>query len=61
VSVHGSTLAALSTGTLQEESSLRESKKLMRAVLAHYLGDKPLHSRELFQARPAGDQARIQR
>jgi DNA repair protein RecO (recombination protein O) len=60
VTVHGSTLLALAAGALREETSLRESKKLMRAVLAHYLGDKPLRSRELFQTRPAHDQIRTQ-
>ena len=26
----------------------KEAKQLMRAVLSHYLGDKPLESRKLF-------------
>ena len=38
---------------LGEPSVLQECKRLMRAVLALYLGDKPLHSRKLFRPKPA--------
>jgi DNA repair protein RecO (recombination protein O) len=27
--------------------TLQQSKQLMRHLLAHYLGDKPLHTRQL--------------
>lgn len=50
ITVSGATLLALDHDALHDECSLRESKRLMRAVLAHYLGDKPLQSRALFQA-----------
>ncbi len=49
VSVLGSTLLSLARNELKNETARRESKRLMRAVLGHYLGDKPLHSRELMQ------------
>ncbi|MBI3775754.1 MAG: DNA repair protein RecO [Gammaproteobacteria bacterium] len=55
VAVSGATLLALGRLDLTDAQCLREAKRLMRTVLAHYLGDKPLHSRELFQrsVRPA--------
>lgn len=46
--LHGSSLLSLGGDDLGDVRSLRESKQLMRAVLALYLGDKPLKSRELF-------------
>ncbi len=46
----GRTLLALAKGTFPDEESLREARRLMRAVLTFYLGDKPLHSRTLFRA-----------
>ena len=45
--VTGATLLGLSSGHLKGEA-LQESKRLMRRVLAYYIGDKPLVSRELF-------------
>jgi len=55
VEVSGATLLAIGRLDLTDAQCLREAKRLMRTVLAHYLGDKPLHSRELFQrnVRPA--------
>lgn len=47
VSVQGATLISLAHNDLRDDIARRESKHLMRAVLGHYLGDKPLHSREL--------------
>ncbi|NOY63378.1 MAG: DNA repair protein RecO [Gammaproteobacteria bacterium] len=44
----GQTLLSLGAGELTEARSLRESKRLMRATLGLYLGDKPLYSRKLF-------------
>jgi hypothetical protein len=40
---------SLAREELNEARALREIKQLMRNVLAYYLGDKPLHSRRLFQ------------
>jgi DNA repair protein RecO (recombination protein O) len=47
--LHGSSLLSLAGDALHDEDSLRESKRLMRAALALYLGDKPLKSRDLFR------------
>ncbi|MBL1261188.1 MAG: DNA repair protein RecO [Thiotrichaceae bacterium] len=47
VKIHGKSLLDLAQGTFRDASSLRESKRLMRAALAVYLGSKPLHSRSL--------------
>ncbi|MEW8625775.1 MAG: DNA repair protein RecO [Candidatus Thiodiazotropha sp.] len=46
--IHGSTLIDLHNGTSLAKQSAKEAKQLMRFVLSHYLGDKPLKSRELF-------------
>ncbi len=51
--LHGSSLLSLADDDLSDERSLRESKRLMRAVLALYLGDKPLKSRDLFRTMTA--------
>lgn len=48
IRVKGRTLIALRRELLDEPECLRESKQLMRRVLALHLGDRPLHSRELF-------------
>ena len=47
--VRGSTLLALSRGDRLESEAAQEAKRLMRSVLMHYLGIKPLKSRELFR------------
>ncbi len=47
VKLHGSSLLDLARGTFRDHSSLRESKRLMRAALGLHLGSKPLHSRGL--------------
>ncbi len=44
----GRTLLALAGAGPGDESELRESRALMRSVLGHYLGERPLKSRELF-------------
>jgi DNA repair protein RecO (recombination protein O) len=46
--VRGASLIALAQSDLHQPETLREVKRLMRAILARYLGDKPLHSRKLF-------------
>ncbi len=47
--VTGRTLLALHQGQLPDGAALAESKRLMRAALRLYLGDRPLASRELFR------------
>ena len=49
LTVAGATLLALEQGHCDEPQLRRESKLLMREVLGHYLGPKPLASRELFR------------
>lgn len=46
--VSGATLRALASGEMPDEKSRRDAKRLMRAALGLYLGNKPLQSRELF-------------
>jgi DNA repair protein RecO (recombination protein O) len=43
----GKTLLDLANGDLSDPATLAEGKILMRALLAHYLGDKPLATRQL--------------
>jgi DNA repair protein RecO (recombination protein O) len=43
----GKTLLDLASGDLSDPATLGEGKILMRALLAHYLGDKPLATRQL--------------
>ncbi|MEN8177789.1 MAG: DNA repair protein RecO [Pseudomonadota bacterium] len=47
--VHGRTLLCLQNGEVMDRRSMTEAKALMRRILAFYLGDKPLKSRELFR------------
>lgn len=47
VAVHGASLLALAREELIDPRVLEETKRLMRSVLAHYLGPRPLKSREL--------------
>ena len=51
--LHGATLLALHRRRLSGERERREAKRLLRAVLARYLGPKPLASRQLLVPRPA--------
>ena len=48
IQLPGCSLLSLHNESLHDAQSLRDSKRLMRAVLARYLGNKPLQSRELF-------------
>jgi len=48
VVVSGRTLKALNAESLSTQQALREAKRLMRHVLSHYLGERPLASRDLF-------------
>ncbi len=43
----GQTLLDLAAGNLSDATTLAEGKILMRGLLAHYLGDKPLATRQL--------------
>lgn len=47
--IHGRTLLGLHNRESLDEQGMAEAKRLMRRVLAFYLGSKPLKSRELFQ------------
>ena len=48
--VRGRTLKALANQHLEQAIELQEAKQLLTAVLANYLGDKPLNSRKLYQS-----------
>lgn len=50
VTVAGATLLALAGRQAFDADGAREARTLMRYILKHYLGDRPLKSRELFQA-----------
>jgi len=45
--ISGASLLALASDQLNSEQSLREAKRLLRTILDQYLGNRPLHSREL--------------
>lgn len=45
--ISGQTLLAIKNETLESTTQLKQAKQLMRAIIAHHLGDKPLHSREM--------------
>ncbi len=47
--IRGSTLLAMLQRELLEPRALREARALTRLVLARYLGERPLKSRELFR------------
>ena len=47
--IRGSTLLALHDGQILDSGQLIEARQLSRYVLAYYLGDRPLKSRELFR------------
>lgn len=49
VKVSGQTLLALSRENLDENLGLGEAKRLMRKVIGHLLGGRPLRSRELYR------------
>ena len=51
-SISGATLLNLRRGALEDAGELREAKHLMRRLLNHYLGGRPLKSRTLFQTVP---------
>ncbi len=47
VSLHGKTLIDMANDDYSHAQTKQQSKQLMRYLLAHYLGDKPLHTRQL--------------
>ena len=47
--IRGRTLLDLQNGVPMDKAGMTEAKHLMRRILAFYLGDKPLKSRELFR------------
>lgn len=49
VRVRGSSLLALAAENLGQPEALRDSKRLMRALLNEHLGGRPLHTRDFFR------------
>lgn len=49
VKISGQTLLALAANEFPSATVRRQAKQLLRALLGHYLGDKPLQSRQLLQ------------
>lgn len=47
VQLSGKTLLQMAADQYAETQTQQQSKQLMRYLLAHYLGDKPLHTRQL--------------
>jgi DNA repair protein RecO (recombination protein O) len=47
VQLRGKTLADMARDDYSDSITQSQSKQLMRYLLAHYLGDKPLHTRQL--------------
>ncbi len=47
VQLSGNTLSAMANDDYTSLQTQQQSKQLMRYLLAHYLGDKPLHTRQL--------------
>lgn len=47
VQLSGRTLLDMARGDYANPATRQQSKQLMRALLGHYLGDKPLHTRQL--------------
>lgn len=52
--IHGETLLALAGCAPMEARARQESKRLLRGVLALYLGDRPLESRALYRRAAGG-------
>ncbi|MBS1269378.1 MAG: DNA repair protein RecO [Gammaproteobacteria bacterium] len=49
VTISGAALRALRNESFNGDRELKECKKLMRAMIAHQLDNRPLHSRKLFR------------
>jgi len=50
INISGKSLLELNSETLADIKNINEAKKLLRMILNQYLGEKPLASRELYQA-----------
>lgn len=50
IELSGQTLIDMAHDRYTDLQSLQESKQLTRRVLAHYLGDQPLHTRDLLRS-----------
>ncbi len=55
-SVAGATLLALHRDAPLDAEGLAEARRFNRRILAHYLGDRPLKSRELFDNLPSAEE-----
>ncbi|HSI46319.1 MAG TPA: DNA repair protein RecO, partial [Methylophilus sp.] len=47
VLIQGSSLLDMARGSYSNATTQAQSKQLMRYLLQHYLGEKPLHTRQL--------------
>lgn len=56
VALSGAALIALQREQLDDPALLQECKLLLRTVLAHHMGNKPLHTRRLFQRKDSNTQ-----
>jgi DNA repair protein RecO (recombination protein O) len=61
VKVRGSSLLALAAENLSEPETLRDAKRLMRALLNEHLGGRPLHTRDFFRRVVASPPRQVQR
>lgn len=50
VRVPGAHLQALAAGALNDEAVLQSARRILRAALQPHLGNRPLHSRELYRS-----------
>jgi DNA repair protein RecO (recombination protein O) len=48
--INGSTLHALAGNIPYQDREIKQARRLMRRILSHYLGHRPLKSRELFKS-----------
>ncbi len=48
VKIYGQTLIDMAKDEYKEDNTQLQSKQLMRYLISHYLGDKPLNSKQLF-------------
>ena len=50
IPVAGATLLALACGELESPEAIRQTKRIMRGIIAQHLSGKPLASRKMYQA-----------
>ena len=48
VKISGQTLLDMAQDEYKDDNTQLQSKQLMRYLISHYLGDKPLNSKQLF-------------